>query len=361
MARREKARGTEARRIGFFLLLVLIFSFLFFGQELFSIDDFTSAFVFGKEDFFPSSQKTNSLVQDEGSVEVHFCPRENCEKLFVDFLEQAEFSLHCALYDIGLPSVQEVLLRKKKEGKNVGVITDDAYLKRFRHAFVKADGSYGLMHNKFCIVDGNKVSTGSMNPTAGDAQENNNNLLFISSPLVAQNYENEFAEMWKGRFKSGDITKNPAVRVGETALEILFCPEDGCAEKVQEEIRKAEKSVFFMTFSFTHQGIAEEILFKKLEGVEIKGIMDKTQAAGEYSVFPWLEFQGIEVIKNKKSLLHHKVFIIDGKTVITGSFNPTKGGDERNDENMVIIRDMEIANKYLAEFQRLWNKTEGEK
>ncbi|MBT4150600.1 phospholipase, partial [Candidatus Woesearchaeota archaeon] len=51
--------------------------------------------------------------------------------------------------------------------------------------------------------------------------------------------------------------------------------------------------------------------------------------------------------------MHHKVFIIDGKTVVTGSFNPSKNGDSRNDENILIIRDETIASRYLAEYERL--------
>ena len=51
--------------------------------------------------------------------------------------------------------------------------------------------------------------------------------------------------------------------------------------------------------------------------------------------------------------MHHKVFIIDGKTVITGSFNPTEGGDKRNDENILIIRDEGIAQKFREEFEQI--------
>jgi phosphatidylserine/phosphatidylglycerophosphate/cardiolipin synthase-like enzyme len=54
--------------------------------------------------------------------------------------------------------------------------------------------------------------------------------------------------------------------------------------------------------------------------------------------------------------MHHKVFIIDGKTVITGSMNPTAGGNERNDENVLIIEDEGIAGLYLEEFEKVWGE-----
>jgi phospholipase D len=53
--------------------------------------------------------------------------------------------------------------------------------------------------------------------------------------------------------------------------------------------------------------------------------------------------------------MHHKVFIIDKEAVVTGSYNPTKSGNTRNDENMLIIHDKEIANQFLEEFDFVWS------
>ena len=52
--------------------------------------------------------------------------------------------------------------------------------------------------------------------------------------------------------------------------------------------------------------------------------------------------------------MHHKLFIIDNETVILGSFNPSKTADTRNDENILIIKDREIALRYLNEFNLVW-------
>ena len=57
--------------------------------------------------------------------------------------------------------------------------------------------------------------------------------------------------------------------------------------------------------------------------------------------------------KNKKNM-HHKVFIIDNETVITGSYNPTGSGNYRNDENLIIIRNKDIAKGFVEEFEFLW-------
>ena len=57
--------------------------------------------------------------------------------------------------------------------------------------------------------------------------------------------------------------------------------------------------------------------------------------------------------------MHHKVFIIDNETVITGSFNPTGGGDTNNDENVLIIKDKDITQRFLQEYQKVRVEAEG--
>ena len=55
------------------------------------------------------------------------------------------------------------------------------------------------------------------------------------------------------------------------------------------------------------------------------------------------------LIDAKHAIAHNKVMIIDGKTVITGSFNFTKAAEEQNAESLVIIKDSSLANKYPTE------------
>lgn len=303
---------------------------------------------------------TDTYAQDQGSIEVYFCPQEECETALVSFLDSAEQSIHCALFDIGLKSVQEKLL-EQEQNIEVKIITDDDYLKKFNHPFVKAD-RHGLMHNKYCVIDGKKVSTGSMNPTDNDAHKNNNNLLLIESTAIAQNYEDEFQELWNGHFKKGSKIQNPKVMLHNQKtrlrVETYFCPEDQCSEQVKEELQKAEKSIYFMIFSFTHDGIANILLLKNLDEVEIKGVMEVKQIS-EYSEFNRLLQNRVDVRKDgNKNNLHHKTFIIDEKTVITGSFNPTVNGDQRNDENVVIIESEEIAEKFVEEFWKVYGEAQ---
>jgi phosphatidylserine/phosphatidylglycerophosphate/cardiolipin synthase-like enzyme len=300
-----------------------------------------------------STSETKTFVHSEGDIQVYFCPRDNCEQAIVQFLQSAQHTIHCALYEFDLKLAQQVVLEKQQQGLEVQVITDNDYLYEFNHSFVKTD-TWGLMHDKFCILDGEKVYTGSMNPTENCAKKNNNNLLLINSTVLASNYEDEFQEMWSGTFKKGNPVLNPQISIGNIGVENYFCPEDHCEEQVKAELNKAQEEIYFMTFSFTSESIGNELLLKKKEGLMVKGVME-TRMVTEDSQFKRFNNNGIETKKDSNpQTFHHKVFIVDNTTVITGSFNPTANGNTRNDENVLIIHDVEIAAKFLEEFNLVW-------
>ena len=291
-----------------------------------------------------------SLVKDEGTVEVHFCPVENCEQLVIDFLRDANKSIYCAWYDFNLMELRSFL--EGLEGVDVRLVVDEDNAHKVDGFDVVVNSGYGLMHNKFCVVDGKQFFTGSMNPTLRDTTMNNNNLLLIDSGILSSYYSDEFFELWN----KGDNQKmiHSPVLIDETEVAVYFCPEDECADKVVRELRKAERSIHFMAFSFTHSGIANAVLLRMKEGVSVLGVYEKSQL-NEYTTFDVLKEQGADVkIDGNKYNMHHKVFIIDGKTVVTGSMNPTGGGDERNDENLMIIKDEAIAAQFEEEFGKVY-------
>ena len=338
-------------------LYAITVALLSVGSYTFLGDDVTEFLQdnFSKES---SDVSTAGFIQDSGSIQVYFCPGDQCNSALVDFLDSAQESIHCAMFEIDLPDVRQKLL-EKANGLNgtrqveVQIVTDNDYLYEFNHSFVKTD-SYGLMHNKFCIVDGKKISTGSMNPTVNCAFKNNNNILLIESELLARNYEDEFEEMWNGTFKKGSRVEHPSIILNQTEINIYFCPEDDCAEKVKEELEKVQKTIHFMTFSFTNEKIANVLLMKNLENISVSGVMEARQVS-KYSVFNQLKQNGIAVFKDKNPAnMHHKVFIIDSEVVITGSFNPTSGGDNKNDENVLIIKDKVIAQLFEEEFRKVY-------
>jgi phosphatidylserine/phosphatidylglycerophosphate/cardiolipin synthase-like enzyme len=128
-------------------------------------------------------------------------------------------------------------------------------------------------------------------------------------------------------------------------------------DKIIEELENARESICFATFTFTSDPIEKALISKLDDGIEIKGIYDERGIGSQYCSYQNLKDEGILVTKDRNQYtMHNKVFIIDGETVITGSFNPTKHANIANDENILIIHDSEVANIYNDEFSSLWNK-----
>lgn len=297
----------------------------------------------------------NTVVKDSGSYEVYFCPRDGCEEKLVEFLSDASDYIHCALYDVDLPKLTSLLV-EKSDSIDIKVIIDEDNEEEFSEDFVIVDSGTGLMHNKFCVVDGVKVFTGSFNPTVNGAEKNNNNMILVWSKVLAKNYEKAFESLWNS--ERAEVL-NSKIDLSGVRMENYFCPRDNCGDEVKEELSKAEESIYFMTFSFTHEGIANVLLIKNSEGVLVKGVFENRGSGSEYSKFSVLDYQGAEVRKDgNPATMHHKVFIIDEKTVITGSFNPSKNADTANDENILIIEDEELASRFLEEFDLVWGEAQ---
>ena len=284
-----------------------------------------------------------------------FCPQDNCEGNLIALINYSKASVHCAFYDLKLENLINILASKSHDVDVKIVIEADNYKEQIKGSGIRLDNNRYYMHNKFCIIDNKIVWTGSFNPTTRGAYNNNNNVIVLYSSYFAENYEDEFNELWNSNLTSTAKVKHPIIYLNNKKIENYFCPEDNCAQHIINVINKAKNSIYFMTFSFTNEDIADSILFKD-KNIEIKGIFETTQAGSEYSQYKRLKDFGLEVIKDKnKANMHHKVFIIDNTTVITGSFNPTESGDKRNDENLLIIYDEYIAKKYLQEFEKVWS------
>ncbi len=292
----------------------------------------------------------NVVYEKTDRLDAYFCPEDNCKGKITEELNKAQESIHCAIYDVNENAVLDAL--KNKELK-VKLVTDKDNKNNLQGIkTVKNYNTEQLMHNKFCVIDNKTIITGSYNPTKKEAN-NTNNILIINSNYLSGNYEEEFEELWNKEFGQGKKTKNPVVYLNNKRIENYFCPEDDCSNKVLKELNKANESIEFMVFSFTDRNIGDKLIQRHKDGIKIEGLFEVTQKSN-YTQFGRLKEEGINVKwYEKKYKLHDKVFIIDGTVVITGSYNPTGNADKRNDENIIIIEDKKIAEKYLERFKNL--------
>ena len=308
-------------------------------------------------------------ARSKEDIQVFFAPCNPISPLGIDdrlvgLLKSAGVSIDCAFYELRLQKVAKVLIAKQKDGVKVRVVSDSHY--EDRDALqdcieagipVVFDRREPLMHNKFCVVDGARVWTGSTNITENGMYRNNNNAVLITSDRLAADFTNEFEEMFvKKRFgaRSPKNTIYPQFRVGDVLIECYFAPEDGVQREILSEIADAETTIDFMAFSFTSKEIAKAMVARMADNVTVRGLFEMRDAGSKYSRDDYLAEHGAEVHLDKnKYAMHHKVVILDGDTVITGSYNFSNSAEKKNDENVLIIHCPEIAYKYIREFERL--------
>ena len=135
-------------------------------------------------------------------------------------------------------------------------------------------------------------------------------------------------------------------------IEVHFSPKGGCTEAAVKEIAAARATILVQAYSFTSAPIAKALVDAHKRGVKIEVILDKSQRSEKYSSADFVIHAGIPTrIDARHAIAHNKIMVIDGETVITGSFNFTKAAEENNAENLLVIRSPDLAAQYTANWQ----------
>jgi phosphatidylserine/phosphatidylglycerophosphate/cardiolipin synthase-like enzyme len=317
--------------------------------------------------------------EPSNSIEIYFTDptspaapslRGGIDELLVANVDRARVSVDVAIYDLNLWSLRDALVHAYQRGVRVRVVTesdnlDEPEIQRLREAGIEVlgDRRESLMHNKFIIIDGWEVWTGSANFTTSDVYYNDNNLVRIRSTRLAQDYTVEFEEMFLddqfGAISPAN-TPYPSVMVDGTLIEVYFAPEDGVLANLLELVGGAQHSIDFLAFSFTSDELAAAMLERAGAGVGVRGIFDEHQYNSNIGAeFDRLLNAGLDVrLDGNPDHMHHKVLIIDEQIVVSGSYNFSDSAEASNDENVLVIHSPAIAAQFLAEFQRIYDQAQ---
>jgi phosphatidylserine/phosphatidylglycerophosphate/cardiolipin synthase-like enzyme len=381
---------------------------------------------------------------------------DNLEQVLVDAITTAQSSVDLAVQELNLPQVALALKQRHKQGIQVRVIVENSYRqplsqlsrqavqrldarsrKKYEDFFQfadqnrngqleapeiaasdamailqtaalplkddTADGSKGsdLMHQKFLVIDGQRVLTGSANFTWSDihgdwssaaSQGNANHLLKIESPELARLYRQEFELMWGGRSqpkfglqKPARAPQTVALGAGSSASQVTvqFSPtstrlpwNQSVNGLIGRTLTQARQSIDLALFVFSDQQISNVLEQEHRQGVQIRALIEPSFAYRDYSEGldllglrlpnlqcryeadnrPWstpLQTMGIPQLP-EGDLLHHKFGLIDQQIVITGSQNWSEAANRSNDENLLVIRNPTVAAHFQREFDRLY-------
>lgn len=145
----------------------------------------------------------------------------------------------------------------------------------------------------------------------------------------------------------------------QPAWDVCFSPKGGCTDLVVRTLSQARNTVHVQAYSFTSQPIAQALVDAHRRGVAVEAILDKGQRTEDNTQAGLLIQAGVPVLIDAvHAIAHNKVMVIDGEAVITGSFNFTNSAEERNAENLLVIRDKTLAAQYEQNWQK--HKTHSE-
>ena len=344
----------------------------------------------------------------------------NLEDKIVTLINSANSTLDMAVYDLELPGIANAMVAARGRGVNVRFITDEDNIGADNAVALgildlglvpwiddTENGSAGsrIQHNKFIIVDGKYVLTGSTNFSQsgihGDINAdgtitnkgNDNHIVIIESTPLATIFTTQFNVMWGdgpggakdslfGLGKPDHLLQTVETDNDRIRIDVQFTPQsrtkfqDSSIDNLINYINGAKKRIYLAQFVISAQDLADAMERKHDLGVEVKGIGDSSFFYRYYSEFQ--DMKGLEIAKtdgtfetdsytgalnnawqnpvdvrvanlDRGDKWHHKYWIIDD-IVITGSHNASGAAAFGNDENIVAIYDIETAAEFTSHF-----------
>lgn len=345
-------------------------------------------FIIIKKSHIPKEQKQYNvpLVLNKNKIKILFsdstvkyrpdrsCSTAICHEI-LDCINSSKSNIDVAIYGYSkVPEIEKALISAIKRGVKIRLIYDlDSQGKNIYPdtsdlvSLIKSSNNDGysldarnIMHNKFFIFDDEKLITGSANLSHTDMSGfNTNSIIKIDSPEIAKIYKQEFEQMYFGKFHTEKIS-NPKskTKIADTDFEIYFSPQDkSITNAVLPLIRNAKEYIYIPTFVLTEKRVTEELIKAKSRGVDVKIIMDALNASIRHTKHNELRQGGISVkTENYAGKMHSKSILIDDKYTIIGSMNFSNSGENKNDENLLVIKDSEITKFYKTFFLYQWNK-----
>lgn len=134
--------------------------------------------------------------------------------------------------------------------------------------------------------------------------------------------------------------------------QVFFSPRGGCQDAVVAVVNSARKDILVQAYSFTNAAIADSLKKAHERGVKVRIILDKSQRTEHYSSLTFFQHAGVPVwVDAAHAIAHNKVMVVDGETVLTGSFNFTKAAEEKNAENLLILKDRTLSSMYAQNWE----------
>ena len=154
---------------------------------------------------------------------------------------------------------------------------------------------------------------------------------------------------------SGLVFLNVAARAAEVEA-VCFTPSENCTPLITGEIGNARQQVLVQAYSFTSPEIVKALIDARKRGVDVRVVLDKSNVCKDGNecekksalAIDTLNLANVPVLIDRAHpIAHNKIMVFDSIKVLTGSFNYSRAA-EKNAENVLVLKDPELAKRYIA-------------
>ena len=150
--------------------------------------------------------------------------------------------------------------------------------------------------------------------------------------------------------------REPTVSRSEYS-EAHFSPGEDCPRAIVRLLANAARTAEICVFTITDDRLSAAILDAHRRGLAIRILTDDAKAEDLGSDIERFQRSGIPTLVDRSPFhMHHKFAIVDGETLLTGSYNWTCGAARDNEENLIVTNDRRLLVSFKAAFERLWEK-----
>jgi phosphatidylserine/phosphatidylglycerophosphate/cardiolipin synthase-like enzyme len=143
----------------------------------------------------------------------------------------------------------------------------------------------------------------------------------------------------------------------KTLAEAYFSPGDKCLRAILRVLRHARRTANICVFTITDDRVSDAILDAHRRKVSVRIATDNEKAEDPGSDVARFEAAGILVRVDRSPYhMHHKFAVLDGETLVTGSYNWTRGAARDNQENLIVTNDIRLVKPFSDTFEHLWNQ-----
>ncbi|HMV78215.1 MAG TPA: phospholipase D-like domain-containing protein [Leptospiraceae bacterium] len=283
----------------------------------------------------------------------------------LSLIKGSEKSLRFYVYSFNHPEIVSELKAASGRGVKIEIQGD----RNTDYSLLKKNGipyrvwsENGIHHLKIIISDEKKLFLGTGNFSFPGITNDWNG--FIQLPLDKNEYIGLLSFL-EGR------SPEPGISIG--GFSFMFSPEKGVLiqDRIIEEIRKASKSIDYLAFDHYDEAVSHALKERSSQSVRVRGVYnDPADPEGIYlneelyGIFPQILKDGntdtVEVPESEfgaGGLLHHKTIIIDGRLLISGSFNFSSSARDQNREVIYFTEDNETVSEFISEFDRIYRRS----